>query len=27
LPGVVNYFNGTDSKNWHTGLATFERLR
>jgi hypothetical protein len=27
LPGVVNYFNGPDSKNWHTGLATFERLR
>ena len=27
LPGTVNYFNGKDPKNWHTGLPTYERLR
>jgi hypothetical protein len=27
LPGTVNYFSGADPRNWHTGLATFKRLR
>ena len=27
LPGTVNYFDGSEPKNWHTGLPTFERLR
>ena len=27
LPGTVNYFQGNQPQNWHTGLPTFERLR
>lgn len=27
LPGTVNYLNGNEPRNWHTGLPTFERLR
>lgn len=27
LPGIVNYFNGSDPQDWYTGLPTFERLR
>lgn len=27
LPGIVNYFMGDDSANWHTGIPTFQRVR
>ena len=27
LPGKVNYFIGNDSRQWHVGLPTFEKIR
>jgi hypothetical protein len=27
LPGTVNYINGNNHQDWHTGVPTFERLR
>ena len=27
LPGIVNYFDGSDSSHWHTGIPTFGKVR
>jgi hypothetical protein len=27
LPGVVNYFTGSDPEEWHTGVPTFAGVR
>jgi hypothetical protein len=27
LPGTVNYFGGTDSKNWHTNIHTYAKIK
>jgi hypothetical protein len=27
LPGILNYFEGSDPAGWHTGIPTYERVR
>lgn len=27
LPGVVNYFHGSDPAQWHTGIPTFSKIQ